>query len=228
MAGPHCDHTEVGFCPICDAHLFRVGVTIHNDSAIAALKERKELTDKNNAEIKKLNKKIGRLRLVIGMILIFVTLCLVVIVQQSQRYVKVPEPTITIKRPISFNSEESLAPGQAVAGSFFMEEYRRVTINVMAECKDYVEGSLRIDLLDEYNYRMFEIGQPCEVIDTVGANSYHFNNGLERGRYFIIIQNTSDVQEIVIKVNAGLSYEVDNPDYYLYLENAPRATPYPY
>jgi hypothetical protein len=215
MACPHCGRTEVGFCPKCDEHYFRVGVTIHNDSAVAALKERKELTDKNNTEIKKLNKKIGRLHVIIGMLMVFGLLGLVVIIQQSQHYEKVPEPRITINRPISFNSEERLAPGQAVTGDFFMEEYRRVTIKVMAECKDCVEGSLRISLLDEYSYRMFESGQFCDVIDTIGANSYNFSDGLERGLYFIVIQNTSDVQEIVIKVNAGLSYEVDNPGYYL-------------
>jgi hypothetical protein len=226
MAGPHCDHTEVGFCPICDAHLFRVGVTIHNDSAIAALKERKELTEKKDAEIKKLNKKIGNLRLFIGMLMAFVLVSLVIIVQLPQRYEKLPDPKITITRPISFNSEERLAPGQAVQGDFFMEEYRRVTINVMAECKDYVEGSLRISLLDEYSYRMFESDQSYGVIDTIGANFYNFDGGLERGLYFVVIQNTSDVQEIVIKVRASLKYDVDNPNYYL--EGAPDASPYPY
>src|SRR5690242_7732923 len=101
MACPHCGHTEVGFCPKCDKHYFQVGVTIHNDSAVAALKERKELTDKNNAEIKKLNKKIGKLRVFVGMLMVFWLLCVVVIIQQSQSYEKVPEPKITITRSIS-------------------------------------------------------------------------------------------------------------------------------
>jgi hypothetical protein len=203
-------------------------VTIHNDSAIAALKERKELTDKNNAEIKKLNKKIGKLRICIGLLLVFVSVYTVIIVQQRQRYEKVPDQKITITRSIPFNSEERLAPGEAVPGEFFMEEYRRVIINVNAECKDYIDGSLRIFLLDEYNYRMLEAGRPFGVIDTIGAEHYKFDNGLGRGYYFIVIQNTSDAQDIVMKVNAKLSYEEDNPDYYLYLESAPRATPHPY
>ncbi|HEX5080845.1 MAG TPA: hypothetical protein VFY40_02275 [Blastocatellia bacterium] len=139
----------------------------------------------------------------------------VVVPKEPHPYEKAPEPKITIKRPISFNSEERLAPGEAVSGDFFMEEYRRATIDVRAECKDYVEGSLRISLLDGYNYRVFESGQPYDVIDTIGANFYNFSNGLERGLYFIVIQNTSDVQEIVIKVHAILSYEVDNPSYYI-------------
>lgn len=215
MACPHCGHTEVGFCPKCDEHYFRVGVTIHNDSAIAALKERKALTDKKDAEIKKLNKRIGKLHFTIGMIL-----AVVILLCGRWKYIQPviddgPEPCeaqkITITRPISFNSEERLAPGEWVTGDFPMEEYRRVTINVMAECKDYVEESLRISLLDEYNFWMFESDQHYDEIDTIGARSYSFSGGLDRGRYFIVLQNTSDIQEIVIKVNASLSYEQDDP-----------------
>src|SRR5262245_34362906 len=69
MQCPHCGQPQHGVCLKCDKHYFQVGVTIHNDSAIAALKERKELADKNNAEVKKLKKKIGRLEIFIAIIL---------------------------------------------------------------------------------------------------------------------------------------------------------------
>lgn len=70
---------------------------------------------------------------------------------------------------------------------------------------------MRISLLDEYNYRMLELGEHYDEIDTIGARSYSFSGALDSGHYFIIIQNTSDIQEIVIKVTANLSYEQDDP-----------------
>jgi hypothetical protein len=76
----------------------------------------------------------------------------------------------------------------------------------MAECKNYVEGSLRISLLDEYNYRLLESGQPHDEIDTIGATSYLATRALDRGHYYIVLQNTSEIQEIVVKVKASLSY----------------------
>jgi hypothetical protein len=185
-------------------------MTIHNDSAITALKERKELTDKKDAEIKKLNKRIGRLQFKIGMLMAFGLLCLVAITQKSPPPTNDPEPKITINRPIPFNSEYLLEPNRYIQGDFPLEERRRVTINVSVECQDCSDESLTIFLLDEDNYRMLDISQPYDKIDDVYSKSYLFTGSLNGGHYFVIIQNMSDGQDLVIKPKGNVSYIRDN------------------
>ncbi|HEY8459645.1 MAG TPA: hypothetical protein VIM99_04650, partial [Blastocatellia bacterium] len=122
----------------------------------------------------------------------------------------VADQTTTIIRPIPFDSETRLEPYARVAGDFPIEERRRVTINVTVECEDCIDDSLTIYLLDEYNYRMLESDQPYDPIDSVYSKIYFYSGPMDRGHYFIVLENASDSQEVAIKVKANLSYIQDN------------------
>jgi hypothetical protein len=194
----------------------QMGAPFHSDSAPVLLEERqresdkkKELADKKNAEaaIKKLKKKLFIYQFFIS-ISISIGLIYKLVIKPP---VPPPEPSenpqITITRPIPFNSKGRIKPNEYVATGFSIEERSSVTINVTAECEGCVGASLTISLLDKYNLRMLESGQPYLEIDSIDATSYFYNGPLDKGDYFIVYQNTSDRQEIVINVRASLSYK---------------------
>jgi hypothetical protein len=213
MQCPHCGQSQHGVCLNCDKQYFQVGVTIHNDSAVAALKERKELTDKNNAEIKKLKKKIGRLQIFIAITFAVALLYLGWCNSRKSEPGPGADEETPVTRVTLFDSEVRLEVNEYIEADFSIEERRNLIINVSAECPSCLYPSLAIYLFDEDNYRRFEAHEPHDQTGSVDADSYYFNGPLDSGHYYVVLQNTSDSEEIVIKIKASLIYKQENPGY---------------
>jgi hypothetical protein len=212
MQCPHCGKPQYGVCLDCDKHYFQVGVTIHNDSAVAALKERKALTDKKNAEIKKLRTNVFRLRLIMTMAGSAVLLYLIVSNNRKSGPEPGQDPSAPVTITLPFDPEERIEPESYLARDFYVESPQNVTIKIIAECTDCIENYLRIFVLNEDNYRRFELGQlnyPIDVI--VDTGSYIFSDSLDRGRYYAILHNISTIQAIVVKAKASVSYRRGDP-----------------
>jgi hypothetical protein len=212
MQCPHCGKLQYGVCLDCDKHYFQVGVTIHNDSAVAALKERKVLTDKKNAEIKKLKKNVFRLRLIMTMAGSVFLLYLIVSNNRKSGPEPGPGPNAPVTISLPFDPEERIGPENHIVRDFYIESRQNVTIKIIAECLDCIDNYLRIFVLNEDNYRRFELGQlnyPIDVI--VDTGSYIFSDYLDSGRYYAILRNISNIQAIAVKAEASVSYKRDDP-----------------
>jgi len=214
MQCPHCGKPQNGVCPDCDRSYFQVGLTIHNDSAMAALKERKELIDKHNAELKKSKAEEAakwKFRIKVA---VAITIGLSVAARIIMRDTP-PNPPPVNETPVTrvtlFDSEVRLEVDENIEADFSIEERRNVIINVSAECHSCFYPSLAIYLLDEDNYRRFEAREPYDQIGGVDADSYCFNDPLDSGHYYVVLQNTSDSEEIVINIKASLIYKQENP-----------------
>jgi hypothetical protein len=193
-------------------------LTIHNDSALAALKERKELIDKHNAELKKSKAEEAakwkfRIKAAIA-----ITIALTIGLSVGARIIlhePQPEPTVVKETPVTrvtlFDSEVRLEVNEYIEADFSIEERRNVIINVSAECPSCFYPSLAIYLFDEDNYRRFEAREHYDQIGGVDADSYCFNGPLDSGHYYVVLQNTSDSEEIVINIKASLIYKQENP-----------------
>jgi hypothetical protein len=216
MPCPHCGQTALEFCPKCDEHYFQTRVTIHNDSAIAALKERKELTDKHNAELKKSKAEAAKWRFrikVVVVVSVFVSLSVVCRIILHEMCCPTPptqeEPPV-IRIALCDPGKQFEVDGY-IAVNFSIEERRNVIVNVSAECLYCPYASLTIYLFDEDNYRKFEAHEPYNRIDSVDADSYCYIGPLDKGGYYVVLQNTSDTDGIVVKViNASLIYKQEN------------------
>jgi hypothetical protein len=187
-------------------------MTIRNDSAKAALKERKRLIDEKNAEIKKCEEKAGKFRRRVAIsVAVIVTISLSVKVRLA--YVNTPPPPSDVGTPVTrvipFNAEERFGPHGHSARDFSIEERRDVTISVSAECQNCFDGYLDIFLLDENNYRKFESDLPYDSIKNGSdIESFVFSGPLDKGRYYIVLQSESLNSEVVaLKVNASFCYK---------------------
>ena len=213
MQCQHCRQSIYEVCLNCDSHIFEIGMTIRNDSAKASLKERKQLIDEKNAEIKKCEEKAGKFKRRVAKVLAIVAvvgLSAVVLYARLKLASTPPAGNETpVTRVIPFDPEERFGPHGHSARDFSIEERRDVTINVSAECQNCFDGYLDIFLLDENNYRKFESDLPYDSIKTGSdIESFVFCDPLDKGRYYIVLQNGSLNSEVVaLKVNASLSYK---------------------
>src|SRR5262245_12881857 len=139
MQCPHCGKPQSGVCPDCDRRYFQVGLTIHNDSALAALKERQELIDEHNAELKKSKAEEAakwkfRIKVAVA-ITIAITISLSVGARIIMRETP-PNPPPVDETPVTrvtlFDSEVRLEVNEYIEADFSIEERRNVIINVSA------------------------------------------------------------------------------------------------
>jgi hypothetical protein len=188
-------------------------MTIRNDSAKASLKERKQLIDEKNAELKKCKEKADKFKRRVTIVVAVVVVIGLSAVVLYARLKLAPNPPASTETPVTcvipFEPEERFGANGHAARDFSIEERRNVTIDVSAECQDCIDGSLTILLLDESNYRKLEAGLICDSIGiSVDTGTFAFSGSLDRGRYYVVIQNSSLSSDVVVvKVNASLSYK---------------------
>jgi hypothetical protein len=178
---------------------------------MASLKERQQLRDSVNAKDKKVKELEVRISTLKCGVFVLIALTIGMFLGGWLKSAPAPVEPRPVIHVIPFNSVERLDLRGHAARSFSLEWMQNVAIKITAQCQDCYENSLKIIVLDEHNYRKFEAGEFYDPIGIlVSTETYEFYGALDRGRYYAVLQNTSDLDPIVVNVEAKLSYTPDN------------------